>query len=92
MEQNDLDSFEKINEEEKILELKKIVDESFSKDMKYFSEPVQNFFKMMQNKYPIQELQKCKLWHVLILSTRNGTETRFDMPEGEIEYFIRNNL
>ncbi len=57
-----------------------------------FYESMQPFWKMVKEKYRPEECIDCLLWHLTIGSSPNETVTKLDLPGGEIENFIRNEL
>ena len=80
------------SEAEKLVEYKKIVEEANGKGVP-FSEQYEDFVENIKNNYG-KELDNVALWHVLAGSSlkEGHSMTHFDLPNGELEHFIRDVL
>lgn len=80
--------------EEKVSELQDLMMKVVVETKVGMHHPVyQNFFRDMKEKYSRDELIRSRLWHLIIGSTPVHEEIEvFDLPEGEVEKFIREDL
>lgn len=77
-------------------ELRDILAEKFKKTNEDFMENYRKkitFIKLLRDTYSVEELIKHKLYQILSGSTPRLDESPlFDLPDGEIEHFIREEL
>lgn len=94
MENSELNpDIEKEAQKEKLVELKRIFDNVFTKPNKLeIYSTFKPFVEEMRAKYPSERLDNIVLYNLLASSTlpQGETEGRFDLPGGEIEEFIKN--
>lgn len=74
-------------------EMKTLFSSSIDKiELGHFDPRMKDFYKKIKEKYTPEVYGRCLLWHLIIGGTPDETDVNFDLPEGEIESFIRNQL
>ncbi len=82
-----------IEMKEKYSELKELFTEETKRiGAVSFYEKMAAFCEAMKAKYKLDEYIHSKLWHLLIGSQADVVITELDLPNGEIEDFIRNEM
>ncbi len=91
MSSNPAEASEK-NQSEKVVELKALYRQKAEEgDIIEMNEKMNEFLDLLKEKYPNDLLNKSQLYHVIIGSSFiEESSPDFDLPEGEIEAFIRN--
>ncbi len=80
-------------EQQKLDDLKGILESSTERGVDSFHPVFKEFLKNMESKYGVERCSKSKAWHVLNGSVPDPTsEISCDLPEGEVEHFIRHEL
>ncbi len=88
-----MESYSQESNKDKYTEVRELFLNSINKiELKYFDPEIQKFYEKIQRKYTSGQYQHCLLWHLVIGSTTNDSNTVFDTPDGDIEDFIRNDL
>ncbi len=81
-----------ISKDPKFMELKELFLIAARREVDLMHPRVRQFTKEIQKKYPPEKYNNSKLWHLLIGSTPGEKDVDFDVPDGDIENFIRNEL
>lgn len=78
-------------EQERFLELQEMFNKHTQNGLIFFNTVYQDFVDKLKKKYTPYD-RNTKLWHMIIGSSPDETTVNFDLPDIEIENFIRNIL